>query len=65
MSFYIYQLVEPLILSNTSISSLAICHQSLAINYQSSVVRDKLSSNSSAIRWFYQTEPSCFDPTNL
>jgi len=27
MSFYIYQLVEPLILSNTSISLPAISHQ--------------------------------------
>jgi len=60
MSFYIYQLVEPLILSNTSISSLAIRHQSSAINYQSSIARDKLSSSSSAIRWFYQREPVMF-----
>jgi len=34
MSFYIYQLTEPLILSNTSISLSAISHQSSAISYQ-------------------------------
>jgi len=33
MSFYIYQLVEPLILPNTSISLSAIGNQSSAINY--------------------------------
>jgi len=34
MSFYIYQLVEPLILSNTLISLSAISYQSPAISYQ-------------------------------
>jgi len=43
MSFYIYQLVEPLFLANTSISLLAISHQSSAINYQLSVINYPLS----------------------
>jgi len=43
MSFYIYQLVEPLILSNTSISLSSISHQSSTINYP-------LSANLSVIR---------------
>jgi len=50
MSFYVYQLVEPLILPNTSISLSAISYQSSAISY-------KLSASLSAIRYFYQTEP--------
>jgi len=43
MSFYIYQLVEPLISLNTLTSFSAI-------NYKSST-------NLSAIHYFYQTEP--------
>jgi len=49
MSFYIYQLVEPLILPNTSISLSAMSHPSSAISYP-------LSTNLSAIRYLYQTE---------
>jgi len=37
MSFYIYQLVELLILSHTSISLSAISHQSSTISYKLSV----------------------------
>jgi len=33
MSFYIYQLIEPLILPNTLISLSAISHQLSAISY--------------------------------
>jgi len=43
MSFYIYQLVEPLILPNTSSSLSAISH------YQLSAIRYKLAYQSSAI----------------
>jgi len=56
MSFYIYQLVEPLILPNTSISLSAISHQSSAISYQLAyqllVISYKLSASLSAIRYF-------------
>jgi len=38
MSFYIYQLVEPIILSNTSTNLSIICHHPSAINYLSSVM---------------------------
>jgi len=43
MSFYIYQLVEPLILPNTLISLSAMSHQSSAIRYKLSLISYKLS----------------------
>ena len=49
MSFYIYQLVEPLILPNTSISLSAISHQPSAISYQSSVISYQLAYQLSTI----------------
>jgi len=42
MLFYIYQLIEPLILSNTLISLSAISHQSSAIRYKLSVISYQL-----------------------
>jgi len=42
MSFYIYQLVEPLILPNILISLSVICHQSSAICYKLSVISYQL-----------------------
>jgi len=53
MPFYIYQLVEPLILPNTLINLSAISHQSSAIHYKLSIISYKLS----AICYFYRTEP--------
>jgi len=50
MSFYIYQLVEQLILPNTLIS---LCYQLSVINY-------KLSASLQVIRYFYQTEPTIY-----
>jgi len=51
MSFYIYKLVEPIILPNTSISLSAT--KLSAISHLLSAISYKLS----AIRYFYQTEP--------
>jgi len=45
MSFYIYQLVEPLILPNTVISLSAISHKLSVINYQLSAIFTKKSHN--------------------
>jgi hypothetical protein len=42
MSFYIYQLVEPLILPNTLISLSDISHQLSAIRYKLSVISYQL-----------------------
>jgi len=51
MSLYIYQLVELLILPNTSTNFSGISHQLSVISY-------KLSASLSAIRYFYQAEPT-------
>jgi len=42
MSIYIYQLVEPLILQNTSISLSVISHQPSTISYQLSAISHPL-----------------------
>jgi len=42
MSFYIYKLVEPLILPNTSTSLSAISHQPSVIGYKLSVISYQL-----------------------
>jgi len=42
MSFYIYQLVEPLILSNSSASLSAISYQPSDISYKLSVISYQL-----------------------
>jgi len=49
MSFYIYQLVEPLILSNTLINLLAISHQPSTIRYKLSIINYKIAYKLSAI----------------
>jgi len=49
MSFYIYQLVEPLILPNSSTSLSAISHQPSTISYQSLAINYKLTYQLSAI----------------
>jgi len=45
MSFYIYQLIEPLILPNTSFSLSAIYHRSSTISNQLSAIFTKQSHN--------------------
>jgi len=57
MSFYVYQLIKPLTLPNTSTSLSAISHQSSAISYQSSAISYQLSVSLSTIHYFYRTEP--------
>jgi len=49
MSFYIYQLVEPVILSNTSINLSAISYKLLANRYQLSAISYQLAYQLSAI----------------
>ena len=57
MSFYIYKLVESLILSNTSTNLLVISHQLSAITYHSSPIPISYqpSVSLSVIHYFYRT----------
>ena len=53
MSFYIYQLVEQLILPNTLINLSAINYKISTINHHASTINYMLSANLSIIRYFY------------
>jgi hypothetical protein len=74
MLFYIYQLVEPLILPNTpkkkieSAKEFYYCklkhkrkfYQTLQLTYQPSAITNQSSANLSVNRYFCQTEPFSF-----